>query len=56
MVQAPIVYRELSQNIFLVFRLKNKIVFVKQGLSAGVVKLTSKDGAPPRVSEAKNSR
>ncbi|MBR2466093.1 MAG: hypothetical protein IKB38_04100 [Clostridia bacterium] len=42
-VQAPIVRKELSQNNFLNFALKTKKVLENQGLSAGVVKLTSKD-------------
>ncbi len=45
--------KELSQNYFPIFRIKTKKVLENQGLSAGVVRLTSKDGAPPRVSEAK---
>jgi len=36
------VRKELSQNTFLIFRLKSKKVLENQGLSAGVVKLTSK--------------
>ena len=37
------VRKELSQNNFLNFALKTKKVLENQGLSAGVVKLTSKD-------------
>ena len=47
------VRKELSQNIFSKFRLKTKKVLVKKGLSAGVVKLTSKDGSPNWVNEYK---
>lgn len=38
------IHRELSQNIFLVFRIKKPKALVKQGLSAGVVKSISNVG------------
>ena len=47
------VRKELSQNIFSKFRLKTKKVLVKQGLSDGVVKLTSNYGSPNWVNEDK---
>ena len=43
------VSKELSQNNFLNFALKTKKVLENQGLSAGVVKLTSEDGAPSGI-------